>query len=325
MNRRDSVIALIALAAVGGPSFAQSTPKTFRIGILSPVSAVAGRQFEGALVQGLGDVGYIEGKNVVIDRRYADGQMDRLPALAKELIDLKVDVLLTAATVAILAAKKIGSSTPMVFVAIPDPVGDGLVASLGRPGGNVTGLTTISGEISAKRFELLSELIPKGSRVALLYGGHGGATFQIEEAKRAAKFLGRTLLLHEVTRPEDLPRAFADMLALRTTALMVTENPMLFGVRSQVAELAVKHNLPTVFGAGAYVDAGGLMSYGASYADLLRRAALYVDKILKGANPADLPVEQPTKFELVINLKTAKALGIKIPQSLLNRADRVIE
>jgi putative ABC transport system substrate-binding protein len=325
MNRRDSVLALIALTAVGGPSFVQSTSKTFRIGILSPVSAAAGRQFEGALVQGLGDVGYIEGKNVVIERRYADGQMDRVPALAKELIDLKVDVLLTAATAAILAAKKISSSTPMVFVAIPDPVGDGLVASLGRPGGNVTGLTMISGEISAKRFELLSELIPKGSRVALLYGGSAGSTFQIEEAKRAAKLLGRTLLLHEVTRPEDLQRAFADMLALKTTALMVTENPMLFGVRSQVAELAVKHNLPTVFGAGAYVDAGGLMSYGASYADLLRRAALYVDKILKGANPADLPVEQPTKFELVINLKTAKALGITIPRSILLRADRVVE
>jgi putative ABC transport system substrate-binding protein len=319
------LVTIIALASAVGPCFAQPTSKTFRIGTLSPVSAAAGRQFEDAFIEGLREVGYIEGKNVVIERRYADGQMDRLPTLAAELIELKLDVLFAPATAAIRAAKQISSTTPMVFAVVPDPVGDGLVTSLGRPGGNVTGLSMISGELSAKRLELLSEVIPKVSRVALLHSGSAGATYQVVEAERAAKLLGKTLLLHEVKRPEDLLRAFTDMRAQHATALVVTENPMLFGIRIQVAELAVRNNFPTIFGTGAYVDAGGLMSYGASYTDLVRRAAFYVDKILKGAKPADLPVEQPTKFELVINLKIAKALGIKIPQSILLRADRVIE
>ena len=328
MNLALSIVRLvtsIALASAVGSGVAQSTSKTFRIGTLSPISAAAGRQFEDAFIAGLRELGYIEGKNVVIERRYAEGQMERLPALALELIELKVDVVFAPSTVATRAVKKITDTTPIVFAAVPDPVGDGLVTSLGRPGGNITGLTMISGEISAKRLELLSEVIPKVSRVALLYSGSAGATFQVAEAKRAAEALGKTLLLHAVARPEDLQGAFAEMRAQHAAALLVTENPMLFGNRAQVAELAIKGNFPAIFGAGAYVEAGGLFSYGASYIDLMRRAASYVDKILKGAKPADLPVEQPTKFELIVNLRTANALKIKIPQSVLLRADRVIE
>jgi len=284
-----------------------------------------------AFRQGLRDLGYVEGRNVVIEYRSAEGKYERFPALAAELVALKVDVIVAAgSTPAALAAKQATRTILIVFASAADPVASGLVTSLARPGGNVTGLSTVGSELVGKRLEQLKQAVPGVSRVAVLWqpqGVLGERTRKdmLKEADVAARALGVRLQFVEARGPADFDRAFSDMTRARAGALTVLGSPTFLNERRRLVDLAAKNRLPAVYTVREFVDAGGLMSYGPNLADLFRRAATYVDKILKGAKPADLPVEQPTKFELVINLKAAKALGLTIPQSLLGRADQVVE
>jgi putative ABC transport system substrate-binding protein len=329
MERRR-FIEVIAGGLVTAPLAAEAQPgKVYWIGILSPgspasgSSALAARQ---ALLQRLHELGWIVGQNLAVEPRYAEGKLDRLPDFAAELVQLKVSVLLAFGTPAAFAAKRATSTIPIVMLA-GDPVGTGLVASLGRPGGNVTGLTIEAGlGIGVKRLELLKDAAPKISRVGILWDSSNPAEQRGRDASLApARALGLTLLPQDVRTPNDLDGALAALSRARADALMVAENSGNIEQRKLIVSFAEKHRLPTVFGERASVEDGGLMSYGTDFADLLRHAATYIDKILKGAKPADLPVEQPTKFELVINLKTAKALGLTIPPSVLGRADQVID
>jgi len=265
----------------------------------------------------------------VIEYRDAEGKPERFPALAAELVALKVDVILTGSTPQALAAKQATKTIPIVFIGTADPVGSGLVTSLARPGGNVTGLSNLAAELVGKRLEQLTQAVPGVSRVAVLWqpGVLGDRTEKemLKAADVAARALGMGLQFVEARGPADFDRAFSDMTRARAGALTVLPSSMFSSERRRLVDLAAKNRLPAVFPFREFADAGGLMSYGPNLADLLRRAATYVDKILKGAKPADLPVEQPTKFELVINLKTAKALGLDVPLQLLQRADEVIE
>ena len=265
----------------------------------------------------------------MIEYRDAEGKPERLPALAAELVALKVDVIVAPNTAQALAAKQATRTLPIVFAFVADPVASGLVTSLARPGGNVTGLSSLTPELVGKRLELLTQAVPGVSRVAVLWqpGAQGERTDKdmLKGADVAARALGVRLQFVEARGPADFDRAFSDMTRARAGALTVLGSTMFISERRRLVDLAAKNRLPAVYARREYVDAGGLMSYGPNLADLFRRAATYVDKILKGAKPADLPVEQPTKFELVINLKTAKALGLTIPQSLLGRADEVIQ
>ena len=317
--------ALLATPLVVG---AQQAAKVARIGYLSINLAGSPHMTEG-FRQGLRDLGYVEGRNVLIEFRDAEGKLERLHALAAELVALKVDVVVVGGTVAAVAAKQATKIVPIVFVSAVDPVTDGLVASLARPEGNVTGLATLAPELVGKRLEQLKQIVPGLSRVAVLWqpGALGERTERDlrKEAEGAARLLEMRLQFVEVRGPVDFDRAFSDMTRARAGALMVLGSSMLINERGQVVSLAAKNRLPAVYGLREYVDAGGLVSYGPNNVDLFRRAATYVDKILKGAKPAELPVEQPTKFELVINLKTAQALGLTIPQSVLRRADEVIQ
>ena len=284
-----------------------------------------------AFRQGLRDLGYVEGRNVVIESRDSEGKLERLPALAVELVALKVDVIVVGGTPQALAAMQATRTLPIVFAAVGDPVTDGLVTSLARPGGNVTGFSTTSAapEIVGKRLELLTQSVPGVTRAAVLWqpGGQGERTNKdlLHGTDVAARALGVRLQVVEVRGPDDFDRAFSDVTRARAGALTVLGTSMFFNARRRLVDLAAKNRMPAVYPLREFVDAGGLMAYGPNLADLFRRAATYVDKILKGAKPADLPVEQPTKFELVINLKTAKALGLTIPQALLVRADEVIQ
>jgi len=329
MERR-TFIAILTGGIVIAPlaAEAQQAAKIARIGYLSPNGAAAPHLPE-AFRQGLRDLGYVEGRNLVIEYRDAEGKFERLPALAAELVALKVDVIVAGPTPAALAAKQATRTIPIVFASGGDPVTDGLVTSLARPGGNVTGLSGLSPELVGKRLEHLKQAVPGVTRVAALW--HPGAVGERTEkdmlkgAEAAARALGVRLQFVEARGPEDFDRAFSDMTRARAGALTVLTSPMLFSERRRLVDLAAKHRLPAVYPWREGVDAGGLMSYGTNAADMYRRVATYVDKILKGAKPADLPVEQPTKFELVMNLKTAKALGLTIPQSLLGRADELIQ
>ncbi len=308
---------------------AQQAAKVARIGYLS-TNLAANPHLHEAFLQGLRDLGYVEGRNVVIEYRDAEGKPERLPALAAELVALKVDVIVVAeAHHAALAAKQATRTIPIVFAAAADPVESGLVTSLARPGGNVTGLSIVAPELVGKCLELLKQAVPGVSRVAVLWepGAVGERTEKdmLKEADVAARALGVRLQFVEVRGPADFDRAFSDMTRARAGALTVLPSNMFVNERRRLVDLAAKNRLPAVYPWRESVDAGGLMAYGPNLADLFRRAATYVDKILKGAKPADLPVEQPTKFELVINLKTAKALGLTIPPSLLQRADEVIQ
>jgi putative ABC transport system substrate-binding protein len=328
MNRRDALLALMALGIAPNSALAQQQSRMRRVGILLGGTEAAARYQRDAFVQGLGELGYAEGKNLVLETRWAEGRIERFPALAAELLESKVDVLFAPSGIAAQAAQKTGTTTPIVFALAPDPVGQGFGKSLSHPGGNMTGLTSTHGELSAKRVELLKETYPKAKRIAVLYfvaPSAAGVTEQLAETERAAKKLGIGLATEESPRPEDFTRAFASLRKQRPDALIVIENPMFFSNRARLAELAAELRVPAIYNVAEYVEAGGLMSYGASYADLIRRAASHVVRILDGAKPGDLPIEQPTRFELVINLKTAKALGQKIPQSVLLRATRVIE
>jgi putative ABC transport system substrate-binding protein len=307
---------------------AQQASRVWRIGLLDYASPDPARlAWWRALQDRLRELGYVEGQNVVFQPRWGNGQVSRLQGLATELVAAKVDILVTAGNPAALAAKQVTSSIPIVTANGPDPVELGLVASLARPGGNVTGMTSISSELSAKRLGLLKEMIPQVSRVAALWDRAArGSALNVRDTEVAARSLGITLQSVAVRPdPRDYDAAFVAMKRAGAGAVVVVQSSAFFSSYQRITDLALTHRLPSVGGSKEYAEAGGLISYGADYPDLFRRAAVFVDKILKGAKPADLPVEQPTKFELVINLKTAKSLGLTIPQSLLQRADEVIQ
>ena len=304
---------------------AQQQNKIARIGFLAINSVSSSATSVEAFRLGLRQLGYIEGQNIIIEWRYADGRSDRLPDLAAELVRIKVDVIVTSATSPTEAAKKATNTIPIVIASHNDPIGAGLVASLARPGGNVTGLSNIAIELSGKRLELLKEMVPKLSRVAILRIPSAPATPpQMKEMESAAQLLRIRLQSADWETLDDLDNAFGTMIKGHSEALITFSGPRFGLYRKRIIELAAKNSLPTIYPDTVYADAGGLMSYGVNTVDLYRRAAIYVDKILKGARPADLPVEQPTKFELVINLKTAKQIRLSIPPNILARADRVI-
>ena len=323
-----AVILAVSLNLAPLASKAQQTAKIAQLGYLGTDRAAMPHLHE-AFRQGLRDLGYVEGRNLVIESRYAEGKFERLPALAAELVARKVDVIVVSSTPAALAAKQATRTLPIVFAASGDPVASGLVTSLARPGGNVTGLAVLTPELVGKCLELLKQAVPGASHVAVLWhpGGHVEQTEKniLTGAEVAGRALGVRLQFVEARGPADFDRAFSELTRARVGALTVLPSPMLNNERRRLVDLAAKNRLPAVYPLRVFVDVGGLMSYGPDLADLFRRAATYVDKILKGAKPADLPVEQPTKFELVINLKTAKALGLTIPQSVLARADHVVE
>jgi len=326
---RAALTVVLALGILAGPlaAEAQQPAKTPRIGVLAVGSASdAALRFE-AFRQGLRERGWIEGQNVVLEYRWGDGRYDRLPDLAAELVRLKVDVIFAPGTAGLVAAQNATRTIPIVFATAADPLGRGIIASLARPGGNVTGLSfSVGFEIVGKQLEVLKEVVPKVSRVAVL-GNPGSPAYgpMLREAQVAGRSLGVQLQVLEARGPNEFDRAFAAMVKQRAGALLVLADAAYIFDRTPLAQLAAKSRLPAIYGLREHVEAGGLLAYGPNLSDLFRRAATYVDKILKGAKPADLPVEQPTKFELVINLKTAKALGLTIPRSLLLRADQVIE
>ena len=326
---RPATVAIIALlSALLGTAAAQPAGKVPRVGHLTPWSdSDPGRQrgLE-AFRQGLRELGYVEGQTIVIESRSAEGKDDRLPALAADLVRSKVDVIVAASGAATRAVLQTSRTIPVVMSLVNDPVGSGLIASLARPGGNVTGLTIMAPDLFGKRLQLLKEVVPKVSRVALLRNPDNPAdTAMLREAEAAARALGVQLQPLEARNPQEIEGAFAAMIRERAGALLMLSDAIFFTQRRQIAELAAKGRLPSILGTNEYPDAGGLMAYGPNLADLDRRAATFVDRILKGARPGDLPVELPTKFDLVINLRTAKAIGLTIPPSLLQRADRIID
>jgi putative ABC transport system substrate-binding protein len=330
MTTRRAFIGTLAGGLLASPlaAEAQQAAKVPRIGYMA-TNLVVSAHLREAFLQGLRDLGYVEGRNVVIESRSAEGKLERLPALAAELVALKVDVIVAPSTPGALAAKRATGTIPIVFPAASDPVASGLVTSLARPGGNVTGLSNLNTDLVGKCLELLKQAVPGVSRVAVLW--HPGASGEradkdiLKAAEVAARALGVRLQFVEARSPADFERAFSDMARARAVALTVLPSVMFINERRRLVDLAAENRLPAVYNAREFVDAGGLMAYGPNFADMFRRAATYVDKILKGAKPGDLPVEQPTKFELVINLKTAKALRLTIPQSVLGRADAIIQ
>ena len=306
---------------------AQQAAKIARIGYLA--SNLSNRGPLEAFRQGLRDLGYVEGRNVVIEYRDAQGKLEPLPTLAAELVAINVDVIVASSTAAALAAKQATTVVPIVFSTVPDPVAAGLVTSLARPGGNVTGLSNLSADLVGKGLEYLTQTVPGISRVAVLWqpGAFGEPTEKemLKAAEGAARVLGIQLQFVEAQAPADIDKAYSEIIGARADAVTVLVSGMLLGERGHLVELAAKNRLPVVYTFRELVDAGGLMSYGPSLTDLFRRAASYVDKILKGTKPADLPVEQPIKLELVFNLKTAQTLGLTVSPTLLARADEVIE
>ena len=319
-----AVILSLTLAPLAAE--AQSAGKVYRIGILETRSTAMNAANLDAFRQGLRELGYVEGQNFVIEYRSADGRPERFPGLATELVRLKVDLIVTRGTPAVLAAKNATGSIPIVMATSADPTGFAIVSSLARPGGNVTGLSTIAVELAGKRLELLKEAIPRIARIAQLANMSSPVSVsQWRQIEVAARSLGLEPQLLDVRAPEDLARAFDTAIKQRADAVLVVNDTLTQTNVRRIVDLSAKHRLPSIFTSREFVDAGGLMAYGPNFTDLYRRAATYVDKILKGAKPGDLPVEQPTKFELVINLKTAKALGLTIPQSVLQRADQLIE
>jgi putative ABC transport system substrate-binding protein len=322
------VVLGISLALAPLAAEAQQSGRVWRIGLLDYASADPGRvAYWRAFQDRLRELGYVEGQNVVFQQQWGNEQVSRLQGLVTELVATKVDILVTATNAATLAAKQGTSSIPIVTATGSDPVELGFVASLARPGGNVTGVTSISSELSAKRLGLLKELIPKVSRAAILWErANRGAALNVRDTEVAARSVGIALQSVSVRAdPRDYEAAFAAMKRDGAGAVIVVQSSAFFSDYRRIADLALTHRLPSAGGSKEYPEAGGLISYGADYPDLFRRTAGFVDKILKGAKPADLPVEQPTKFELVVNMKTAKALGLTIPPSLLLRADQVIE
>ncbi len=327
LNRRNLLVVLGAsVFAIPLACFAQRLAKVARIGFLGNSTAALEANLIGPFREGLRDLGYVEGRNLLLEERWADGKYERFPALIAELIALKVDVIVTAGTPAVIAVKKAATSVPVVMVAVGDPVGTGIVASLNRPGGNITGLSSIAPELEGKRLELLREVSPRLSHVAVFWNPlNAFHTSAMQQLRAAAQAMRINVLPLAVGKAEELEGAFAAIVKARPDALFILADRIFLHNRARMMDFAAKNHLPSVNAYRELVEAGGLMSFGPSYEDMHRRAATYVDKILKGAKPADLPVEQPTKFELIVNMKTAKALGVKIPNSILVRADRVIE
>ena len=320
------LLLVIAMMVPGRMVQAQQPAKVPRIGFLGTASASAASARMEALRQGLRELGYVDGKNIVIEQRYAEEKLDRLNELAAELVRLKVDVIVTVGPAAIRSVKEATAAIPIVMGVDDDPVGNGFVASLARPGGNITGLATLAPELSGKQLELLKEIIPSLSHVAVLgTSSQPGTAQSLREVELAAAALGVKLQYLDVRNPEDIETVFRAATKGRADAVLVLRAAVFFAHRRQIVELATKSRLPAMYYTTEYVENGGLMTYGASITDLFRRAAVYVDRILKGAKPADLPVEQPKKFELVINLKTAKQIGLTIPQNVLAKADKVIK
>ena len=323
MNRRKFIHALV-LAAVASAPVAEAQPggRVYRVGILAGEASAGIQSFR----QALRDSGYIEGRNLVIEARYDKGHPERLPALAADLVRLKVDVIFASSSTYVHAAKQATGSIPIVFAVHNDPVGTGDVASLAHPGGNITGTTQMATDLSAKQLELLREAIPGVTRLGVLWNpttpSHAPA---LKETEAAARALGVRLSKLQAENGSELERAFATAARERVEAVFVMTSPMAVQERGRLVSLAARHRIPTMHTRRLFVEVGGLLAYGTDLLDLHRRAAGYVDKILRGAKPANLPVEQPTRFELVINLKTAKALGLTIPQSVLLRADHLIE
>jgi putative ABC transport system substrate-binding protein len=334
MDRRRFLLTSLA-GALTGPvgAQAQHAGKVPRIGLLSPGSSSdAGRNpsdlavLFGAFREGLRELGYVEGQSIKIESRWAEGNYDHLPGLAADLVRRKVDIIVTYGTPASQAAKRATGTVPIVMAAIIDPVASGLVTSIARPGGNVTGQSMMSPDLVEKQLEILKQVVPKASRVALLHNpANPGNGPQARHAQDAALALGVRLQLLGARDPSEIDRAFVAIANEHVGAVIVLVDAMLQGNRTRITDLASRHRLPAVYGLSEYAEAGGLLTYGPNRLVMFRRAAIYVDKILKGAKPGDLPIEQPNKFELVINLKTAKALGLTIPPSLLARADQVIE
>ena len=323
------ILVAVILLAVGVTAEAQQPKQVPRIGYLTGSSASARSARIEAFGQGLRELGYVEGKNIVIEYRYAEEKLDRLPVLAAELLRLNVEVIVTGGPAVTRAVKEATATIPIVMTQDPDPVGSGFVASLARPGGNITGLSTLSPEISGKRLELLKEIVPKLSRVAVLgTSTRSGTAQELKEVELAGGAFGVELQYLDVLDPKDIETAFRAASKGRVDAvLMLVSGGIVDAHRTTIVELAVKTQLPVIYGTGgrAFVEAGGLMTYGVNINDLDRRAATYVDKILKGTKPADLPVEQPIKFEFIINLKAAKQIGLTIPPNVLSRADKVIK
>jgi putative ABC transport system substrate-binding protein len=318
------LLTILLLTAV--PARAQQTGKVTRIGFLIASSPAAMAPRMDAFRQGLREIGYVEGKNIIIERRHAEGKSDRLPALAAELVSLKVDVIVTSGPTATRPAKGATSTIPIVMTFDDDPIGSGFVASLARPGGNITGLSTLSPEISGKQLELLKEIVPRLGRVAVFGTSTREGTAQnLKGMELAAAAFGVKLQNVDVLDPKDIETGFRSASSGRADAILVLQSPVFNSYRAQIADLAVKSRLPAIYSGRQFAEDGGLMSYGVNISDLDRRAATYVDKILKGAKPAELPIEQPTKFEFLINLKAAQQIGLTIPPSVLARADKIIK
>ena len=324
--RKSLSLLLTMLALCGGPAKAeaQQPTKIRRIGYLTSASGLGPR--EAAFRQGLRDLGYVEGQNIAIEYRFADGKLDHLADRAFELVRLKVDVIVTPSTLDAHAARQATSTIPIVMAASGDAVGAGVVASLARPGGNITGLTALAGELNGKRLEIVKEAVPGLTRVAVLWNAANPDTARdVEETQLQARPLGLQVQTLEVRGLNDFESAFRAATGKRAGALLTLTDALTLTSQSRIVDLAAKSRLPAIYGEGGFVEAGGLMSYGPNDADLFRRAATYVDKILKGAKPGDLPVEQPTRFEFIINLKAAKQIGLKMPPNVLARADKVIK
>jgi putative ABC transport system substrate-binding protein len=328
MRRRTAWILTLTLSLLWGPLAAEAQPggKMPRIGVLAPGTPAVSHPSLDAFRQGLRALGWAEGQNIAFEYRFAEGQLDRLPHLAAELVRLKVDVILAGSTRGALAAKHATGTIPIAMVIAGEPVASGLVASLARPGGNLTGVTALGQALSGKRLELLKEAVPGITRVAVLANvGYPDTEPFLTEVEGAARALGVQLRVLEVRDPSELEQAFAALSSERAGALMVGPDPMFGSNRRRIVELAATWRVPTMYSLWEFVDAGGIMFYGAPLPHMYRRVATFVDKILKGTKPADLPVEQPTKFELVINLKTAQALGLTLPSSVLFQATEVIQ
>jgi putative ABC transport system substrate-binding protein len=328
MRRRDFIKVIAGSAAAAFPATARTQQRSNvpRVGYLFSFTRAEGEHLWEACRQGLRDLGYVEGQNIILEPRLAEGHNERLQNLATELVQLKVDVIVAAATPASRAVKAATSTIPIVFVAVGDPVKAGLVTSLARPGGNVTGLSLLTADLSGKRLSLLMETVRKVSRVAILMNPDNpiSAVF-FEETRLAARRFGVDLQPLDARSPKEIEQAFAIGAGQRVDAIIVFDDPVLWSYRAQIVALAAARKIPAVYGYRDFVDEGGLMSYGPDRPDQYRRTAIYVDKILKGAKPSDLPIEQPTKFELIVNRKTAKSLGIELPASVIVGANEVIE
>jgi putative tryptophan/tyrosine transport system substrate-binding protein len=328
MKKKITGLALSALLfALCFSAEAQQTKRVFKIGYLTNDSVPVDMPRRNAFRQSLRDLGYVEGQNIVIEYRIGEGRIEKLPEVADDLVRLKVDVIFAFTTSGVQAAKNATKEIPIVMGASGDPVTLGFIESLARPGGNITGVVTSAGaEIYGKQLELLKETVPKATRVAVLWNPANLQNLaQLKETRAAASGLGVALLASEAKEPNDIEGAFAAMKKERAGALTVLPDPMLLGQRQKIADLAVKYRLPAIYRIPEFVEVGGLMAYAANRLDIFRRAATYVDKILKGAKPADLPIERPVKFELIVNLKAAKQIGLTIPANLLLRADKVIK